>query len=69
MVWYSVPYVGYIGAVGSADGRSIAARVIGAGLVAYAIVVLIVALVRGKSPQSGDRRRGNRARNMTTNQE
>jgi signal peptidase I len=69
VVWYSVPYVGYIGAVGSSDGRSIAARVIGAGLIVYAIIVLFLALLRGKSPRSGDRRRGNRGGNVTTNQE
>jgi signal peptidase len=55
VVWYSVPYVGYIGAVGSVDARSIAARIIGGGLILYAIVVLIASLVRGKSPRNGDR--------------
>ncbi len=69
IVWYSIPYVGYIGAVGSVDLRSIAARVIGAGLIIYAIVVLILALVRGKSPRNGGRRRGNRGRNITSIQE
>ena len=69
VVWYSIPYVGYIGAVGSADGRSIAARIIGAGLIVYAIVVLILALVRGKSPRKGDRRRSSRSGSVTTNQE
>jgi signal peptidase len=57
VVWYSIPYVGYIGAVGSTDGRSIAARVVGAGLLLYALYVLIMALVRGKKPRNGDRRR------------
>jgi signal peptidase I len=69
IVWYSIPDVGYIGAVGSADARSVAARIIGAGLIVYAIVILILALVRGKTPRNGGRRRGNRARSITTNQE
>jgi signal peptidase len=56
VVWYSVPYVGYIGAVGSSDGRAIAARIVGAGLILYALFVLISALVRGKKPQSGVKR-------------
>jgi signal peptidase len=69
VVWYSIPYVGYIGAVGSADGRSILARVIGGGLIVYAIVVLIVALVRGKSPLTGGRRRSNLPPSITTSKE
>jgi signal peptidase I len=56
VVWYSVPYVGYVGAVGSADTRSVAARVVGAGLIAYALYVLIASLVRGRKPRSGHRR-------------
>ena len=52
VVWYSVPYVGYIGAVGSVDLRSIAAKVVGALLILYALYVVIMALVRGrKSPK------------------
>jgi signal peptidase I len=46
VVWYSIPLIGYIGAVGSADGRSVIARVIGGGLIVYAVYVLVVALVR-----------------------
>jgi signal peptidase len=69
VVWYSIPYVGYIGAVGSADGRSIAARVIGVGLIVYAIVVLILALVRGRSPRSGGRRGDGPGSNITSSQE
>ena len=69
VVWYSIPYVGYIGAVGSADGRSIAARIIGAGLIVYAIVVLILALIRGRSPRKGGRRGGNPGGSVTSNQE
>jgi signal peptidase I len=46
VVWYSIPLIGYVGAVGTADGRSVIARIIGGGLLVYAACVLIVALVR-----------------------
>jgi signal peptidase len=69
VVWYSVPYVGYIGAIGSVDGRSIVARVIGGGLVLYAVVILIVPLIRGKFPQSGGRRGRNNAPSITITKE
>jgi signal peptidase len=55
VVWYSVPLVGYFGAVGSADTRSVVARIIGAGLILYAIYVLIAALIKGRKPRTGDR--------------
>jgi signal peptidase I len=55
VVWYSVPLVGYFGAVGSADTRSIAARIIGAGLILYAIYVLIAAGIRRRKSRTGDK--------------
>jgi signal peptidase len=69
VVWYSVPFAGYVAAVGSADARAIAARVVGAILVVYALIVLVMALVRGDPPQRGGRRGANRAPNITTNKE
>jgi signal peptidase len=53
VVWYSVPLVGYFGAIGSPDVRSVAARLIGAALIAYALYVLIAALVRGRKAPKG----------------
>jgi hypothetical protein len=55
VVWYSLPLVGYLGAVGSADARSVAARIIGAGLILYAIYVLIAARIKGRKPRPSDR--------------
>ncbi len=69
VVWYSVPYVGYVGAVGSADARSIAARVVGAALIAYALYVLVASLVRGRKPLSGHRRRSDNRSSITSNKE
>jgi signal peptidase len=52
VVWYSVPYIGYVGSFGTVDVRSIAARGVGAALILYALYVAIMALVRGrKSPK------------------
>jgi signal peptidase I len=56
VVWYSVPLVGYFGAVGSADTRSVVARLIGAALIAYALYVLIAALIRGRKAPKGSQR-------------
>jgi signal peptidase I len=56
VAWYSVPLVGYFGAIGSADGRSVAARIVGAALLAYALYVLIAALVRGKKAPKGSQK-------------
>jgi signal peptidase I len=54
VVWYSIPVVGYVGAIGSANARSVVARLIGAALIAYALSVLIAALVTRGRPQKGD---------------
>lgn len=62
VVWYSIPLVGYFGAIGSSDTRSVAARIVGAGLIVYALYVLIAALVRGKKPQRGHRGADDNAR-------
>jgi len=57
VVWYSVPLVGYVAAVGSVDARSIAARVVGGALLVYAAGVLIAPLMRRRkhrdAPPSG----------------
>jgi signal peptidase I len=55
VVWYSLPLVGYFGAVGSADTRSVVARIIGAGLILYAIYVLIAARIKGRRSRPSDR--------------
>jgi signal peptidase I len=56
VVWYSIPVVGYFGAIGSADNRSVIARLIGAALIAYALFVLIAALIRGRKAPKGSQR-------------
>jgi signal peptidase len=43
VVWYAVPYIGYVGAFGGSDQRALAARVVGALLLLYAAWVLISA--------------------------
>ncbi len=58
VVWYSVPYVGYIGAFGSVDVRAIGARVVGGILILYAIYVVVMALVRGRKSPKGARAKG-----------
>jgi signal peptidase len=46
VVWYWVPLVGYVGAFGGGDTRSIAAKVLGAALLGYAAFVLVSALAK-----------------------
>lgn len=46
VVWYAVPYIGYVGAFGGSDQRALAARIVGGLLLLYAAWVLITAGAR-----------------------